>query len=561
MKAARILQIFFTLFLILAFLTPWQAVPAHAAKSLVFTVNTTLDTRAANPASSVCADASGKCSLRAALETAALKDGVDIFLPSGTYNLGTFDTVSLVGDDALTQISISQTGGGTLPIITGVDSGNTFQIDGNLSLAVSNAIISATHSIYVGELGTLSMLNVTLTGMHSPGTPPSGGAVTVKGKAFFTGCTFNGNSATNAVNGLGGAIYNQQGYVEIVASTFSDNLSDFGGAIYSQTAYDTDTNLMSIKTSSFLNNTATRLGGAIHLNGYNRQFGNGHSQVQIEESRVVGNSAPDGGGIFVGSSNPIQDPQDQGGVNIMLSEISDNIAAHSDTYSLPGNGGGIYIKNVANTNDNFRVNLENTTISGNEAHNQGGGIYVELDGGSAIYGYNVTISNNTADRTGTRSILFDGNGGGYANDDANSVLHLSNSILAGNLDLSMSGEATGIRIMDCVGKLSLGYSLLGRYQSTHCTLVGDTGTSLIGSGINIDPDLNLLTDFGQFTRVQSPLISSPAINAADPSGCSGIGARLLTIDQHYNNRIRGGRCDMGAYESRYSKVFLPAIQK
>lgn len=550
MKAVRIHQVFFTFFLVLVFLTPWQAAPAHAEKSLVFTVNTTADTHATNPASSVCADDSGKCSLRAALETASLKDGVDIYLPSGTYNLGTFDTVSLIGDDVLTQISISQTGGGTLPIITGVDSGNTFQIDGNLSLAVSNAIISATHSIYVGELGTLSMLNVTLTGLHSPGTPPSGGAVTVKGKAFFTGCTFSGNSATNAVNGLGGAIYNQQGYVEIIASTFSNNVADYGGAIYSQTAYDTEANLMSIKTSSFTNNSATIMGGAIHLNGYNRQASNGHSQVQIEESRVTGNSAPNGGGIFIGSSFPDTDPRDQGGVNILLSEISDNIATSGD-------GGGIYVKNVSNTNNDYLVNLENSTISGNEAFNQGGGLYVAQDGGSAIYGYNVTITKNAADRTGVNSSISAGNGGGYASADTASVLHLFNSILADNLDLS--GGTIPIRIMDCVGKLSLNYSLLGRHQITHCTLVGDTASSLVGGGANIDPGLNTINDFGQFTRVHSLLISSPAINAADPAGCSGVGPRLLTIDQHYNDRIRGGRCDMGAYESRYSKLYLPTI--
>jgi CSLREA domain-containing protein len=551
MKTVRNLQIFFTFLLVLALLAPWQAAPARAEKALVFTVNTTADTHAANPAASVCADSSGNCSLRAALETATLKDGVEIYLPSGTYDL-TLGMVALIGTDALTQISLTQTGGGTLPIITGVTTNNTFQIDGNLGLSVSNVIFSATRNIYVGELGTLSMLNVTLSGMYSPSSSPTGGAVIVKGKAYFTGCTFSGNSASNAVNGLGGAIYNQQGYVEIVASTFSDNTADYGGAIYSQMAYDTEANRMSIKTSSFTNNTATIMGGAIHLNGYNRQFSNGHSQVQIEESRVIGNSAPDGGGIFIGSSFPTTDARDQGGVNILLSEISDNIATS-------GNGGGIYIKNVLNTDNEYLVNLENTTISGNEAYDQGGGIYVAQDGGSAIYGYNVTITDNAADRTGVNSGINAGNGGGYASADTTSVLHLSNSILADNRDLS--GGTIPIRIPDCVGKLSLSYSLLGLHQIAKCTLVGDTGTSIIGSSTTIDPGLNSLNDLGQFTRVHSLLISSPAINAGDPAGCSGVGPRLLMIDQHYNDRVRGGICDLGAYESRYSKIFLPAIQK
>ena len=169
------------------------------------------------------------------------------------------------------------------------------------------------------------------------------------------------------------------------------------------------------------------------------------------------------------------------------------------------------------------------------------------------------ITDNAADRTGVNSGINAGNGGGYASADTTSVLHLSNSILADNRDLS--GGTIPIRIPDCVGKLSLSYSLLGLHQIAKCTLVGDTGTSIIGSSTTIDPGLNSLNDLGQFTRVHSLLISSPAINAGDPAGCSGVGPRLLTIDQHYNDRVRGGICDLGAYESRYSKIFLPAIQK
>ena len=59
---------------------------------------------------------------------------------------------------------------------------------------------------------------------------------------------------------------------------------------------------------------------------------------------------------------------------------------------------------------------------GREQSGQGGGIYVAQDGGSAIYGYNVTITDNAADRTGVNSGINAGNGGGYASADTTSVL-------------------------------------------------------------------------------------------------------------------------------------------
>src|SRR5271170_1033284 len=58
--------------------------PAQAT----FTVNTTNDTHAAGPGSGICADSSGKCSIRAALEVAnAINQTVTINIPAGTYQL------------------------------------------------------------------------------------------------------------------------------------------------------------------------------------------------------------------------------------------------------------------------------------------------------------------------------------------------------------------------------------------------------------------------------------------------------------------------------------------
>ena len=62
------------------------ATPAQAA---VFVVNSTADSVDALPGDAVCADASGACTLRAAvMETNALEGADVVLLPAGTYVLG-----------------------------------------------------------------------------------------------------------------------------------------------------------------------------------------------------------------------------------------------------------------------------------------------------------------------------------------------------------------------------------------------------------------------------------------------------------------------------------------
>src|SRR5437870_10369966 len=59
--------------------------PAHAAS---FTVNSTLDAVDASPGDGLCADATGACTLRAAImETNALPGADEITLPAGVYAL------------------------------------------------------------------------------------------------------------------------------------------------------------------------------------------------------------------------------------------------------------------------------------------------------------------------------------------------------------------------------------------------------------------------------------------------------------------------------------------
>lgn len=76
------------LLLLLVFAAPFVAPPAHV-HAASFTVDTTVDTPDANPGNGACADATGACSLRAAVEEANASIGVDtIHVPAETFILG-----------------------------------------------------------------------------------------------------------------------------------------------------------------------------------------------------------------------------------------------------------------------------------------------------------------------------------------------------------------------------------------------------------------------------------------------------------------------------------------
>ncbi len=68
---------------------------SHSVAAAVFSVNSTLDARDANPGDGACATSSGACSLRAAIEETNALTGADVIdLPSGTYRISLGD-----GDD------------------------------------------------------------------------------------------------------------------------------------------------------------------------------------------------------------------------------------------------------------------------------------------------------------------------------------------------------------------------------------------------------------------------------------------------------------------------------
>jgi len=173
-----------------------------------------------------------------------------------------------------------------------------------------------------------------------------------------------------------------------------------------------------------------------------------------------------------------------------------------DSYSY---GGGVTLYG--------RLVLKNSTVSGNTAADDGGGIY--LTGGSAsLIAENTTIANNKAQRGGG---IFDS----YS---AGGRITLRNSILANN-------TASGVN-PDCFGTISTSdHNIIG--STSGCTVTAGPGDQF-----NVNPQI---TPYLIGAGYHALLPTSPAIDAGNPATC-------LATDQRGVSRPQGSICDIGAYE-------------
>ncbi|MCP4539292.1 MAG: hypothetical protein GY832_19320, partial [Chloroflexi bacterium] len=305
----------------------------------------------------------------------------------------------------------------------------------------------------------------------------------------------SGNEVTlkhlNIVDGktqaqYGAGIYNA-GTLTIQDCTIADNEVRYkyssgraqGGGIY-------NAGTLTITGSVLSGNQATsaqyRYGGAIYHSG---------TALLVSNSVISDNQAKLGGGIFVNNSSST--------LTIINSTLSGNHAYNE--------GGGMYNQGT--------VVITNSTVANNSAGNDGGGVYNK----SVLAINNSTFSGNSADDTET--------GGIYNSYDAS--MDLYNSIVANsgpnNYDCFAYGNSTVVNV----------HSLIE--ENRFC------GTPQISD----DPLLSDLGDYGGETANGTPRLTfallpgSPAFDAGDAGTCE-------TTDQRGETRF--GTCDIGAFESQ-----------
>jgi Ca2+-binding RTX toxin-like protein len=187
------------------------------------------------------------------------------------------------------------------------------------------------------------------------------------------------------------------------------------------------------------------------------------------------------------------------------------------------NGGGIH-------NNGGTVNIANSTFELNTTGGKGGGIY---NTGT------MNITNSTV--AGNRATQYDSMGGGIYN---HNTLNITNSTLSGN----SAPSGGGIRIDG--GTVTLRNTIVANNtQGANCDgAITDGGGNLVWGdtscpGVNANPMLSPLGDYGGATQTFALLPGSAAIDTANDADCP-------ATDQRGVARPQGAHCDIGAFESQ-----------
>lgn len=270
--------------------------------------------------------------------------------------------------------------------------------------------------------------------------------------------------------------------VRIVGNETLGNSSNNGGGLNTS-------GVAILDRTTIAGNTADNVGGGVSMY---------EGVLRVRRSSIVGNeSGYLGGGLYLGGSLSERDV-----VVIKDSTIAGNVADQD--------GGGMWVDLYQDVGTDTAT-LSNVTVSGNSTDGSGGGIYQNI-GGVTLRSSTITGNTADADASGT------GHGGGLANS-----ISFSDSIVAGNFDRNPVDPQA-----DCTGIGSQGHSVVGK----------DTGCIAGPTDRTRGPKLRPLRRNGGPTATHALRKGSPAVGLA-----SNASPRR---DQRGKRRDR--RPDSGAYE-------------
>lgn len=400
---------------------------------------------------------------------------------------------AMISGGSVTNNTAALQGGG-LWNGTGTMTVSNVMIDGNVASGASAA--DGGGGIF-NTNGTLIVENSTITNNIANGTSGNGGGIfSAAGDVTVT----DTDIMTNSANRAGGAI-------EIIAGTLTVNDSELSGNDVNGGAgmpnpgnggalHVSGTATIVFNGGMVNNNMAAREGGGLwNQTGSVMTVNN----VTLDGNTAAGGATDDGGGAIFNNG---------GTLNVNGSTLSNNAAT-----GLLGRGGGIHVHMGT-------ANVMLTTISGNTALTNGGGIFNNAE---------LTLNANTITLNSATI-----SGGGVSNSSEMSPM-VKNTIIAGNLAV-----VSGADVFSDEGMISSnGYNLIGMDGSN---AFDANENDIVGTLENpVDPGLMPLADNGgaTFTHMLN---------------CPNIAADMGDPDDEFNDQtgaaVFNGRRDIGAYEAQ-----------
>jgi hypothetical protein len=358
---------------------------------------------------------------------------------------------SLTIDGGTINITIS---GGNATRIFEVAQGSNDTIN-NLTFTQGKVTDANGGAILIDQGATLTLNTDTFTNNSAvvDVTRASGGAIEDDGVLTINGSTFSNNSAVGSAFGGGGAVNTAEhggtSAVEltVTGSTFTGNTvtsgtGGFGGTIASRA------DITDVQTSTFTNNTAGYVAGAIYYSINNPNGPAYNSTLNLNQDTFTSNSCRNVGAV--------EDDVEVGSGTITMSVTNCTFSQNNSTRT---SGGGLYSITTTSGTGATSMTLVNDTFFKNTSADKGGGLLVKATntgtGTNTVELTSLTVNQNSA---------VNGGGGVYLDGPQNVTVR--NDIFDGNtvtaagyngpLDVTLTSGAT---LND------VGYNLVGTSNS------------------------------------------------------------------------------------------------
>ena len=455
----------------------------------------------------------------------------------GIYNEG-----NLIAHDSSITDGLSRATGG------GIYNAETASIDYEGGRIANNHAVVAGGGIYSrGPLASVILEDVTVSRNYSD---IAGGVGLEATAATITGVTFDTNYAAQ-----GGGLW-IQGPVTVSDSTFTGNggSEPYSEAIAVQPSDDSRLTMNSSSIDSTAGSGIAAEGGELALedvtitgsseSGVEAFFSGGTRSATLTGCTIDGNAYA---GIVTTNydlaiTNSTITASGLGGIQMMGASIDVSTSTISGN-EAPEDGGGMLLANL------MGGSIEDSTISGNETDGDGGGLWYWGLGEGVLALRNVTMSGNVSVGAGSGLSAASESGSGLT------LTHVTiaenRSMAGGALSVSMDTEMVNSLLAHNIGG---NCEAAGSVTSRGHNLDDTRGCGFSGAGdlSGVDAMIGGLADNGGPTQTHALQVGSPAIDTADAAACA-------PADQRGVARPQGAACDIGAYERESGIAEPPPI--